>query len=234
MALDRSGTMKLLGKSKTLVETSTRQMFFLPASIFLAESVEQVADSDILIGAQGCSVHRSGAYTGEVSAQMISEVGAHLVMVGHYEQVLKGETLSDAIEQSLRAHEVGLKVLLCLGEPTPAADPRLLEELLSALDLVVDAFQSPAWALAYEPHWAIGERGSTPSQTYLRSRIDSLRTALDERGWVSVPIVYGGSVNLANAKEIDAITACDGLFVGRAAWAPEGLERLANLVDGGS
>ena len=230
MALGRAGTMKLLDRAVSLDETSRRRMFFLPSSIFLSEAVERVAGSNIMLGSQGCSVHDEGAFTGEISAKMIAEVGADFVMVGHFEQVMKGETLGNSIEQSLRATEAGLKVLFCIGEATVAIEPRELGDLKASLDALVAELDLPPWVIAYEPHWAIGERGSLPDLPYLRLRLESLRAALDERGWRAVPVVYGGSVNAANATEIDGIAGCDGLFVGRAAWAPEALEGLVNLL----
>ena len=227
MANDRAATMALLDAAKKLSELDGRQLFFFPSMVFLAEAVQRVAGSSVLIGSQGCSPHASGAFTGEVSATMLTDVGVQTVMVGHYERVLAGERLATFIMQAIRAQEVGLRVLCCLGERTKARSPSDASDLLKEVEEYKSALVNRPWLLAYEPHWTIGEQGVRPDIEYVEARLSALRTGLNEEGWNDVPLVYGGSVDEKNAVAIDALTACDGLFVGRAAWTPNGLIRIS-------
>lgn len=228
MANGREATMALLDTAVELSATDERQFFFFPSMVFVAEAVDRVAGSDVVIGAQGCSVHHSGAFTGEVSASMLAEVGAQAVMVGHYERVLAGESLDSFVKQARRAGEMGLRVLFCLGEQSKAQDPHDATDLLRDIEFISAELHTPPWVIAYEPHWAIGEHGQRPQTSYVKSRLEALRNGLNERGWNSVPIVYGGSVDTGNALSLDPLAS--GLFVGRAAWTPEGLTAICEMT----
>jgi len=228
MANDRESTMALLEAAVELATRDARQFFFFPSMIFVSEAVQRVAGSPVFIGSQGCSVHRSGAYTGEVSAQMIRDVGAQAVMVGHYERVVAGESLDLFVAQAARAHEVGLRVLFCLGEREQARNPDAVSDLLSDVAVLQRRLPDAPWVLAYEPHWAIGEHGTRPESAYVSARLSALRTGLREVGWEHVPVVYGGSVDSGNAEELDPLA--DGLFVGRSAWSPAGLREICTLT----
>lgn len=228
MASSRAATMALLDKAMELSATDERQFFFFPSMAFVAEASQRVHGSEVIVGSQGCSIHRTGAFTGEVSANMVAEVGGQAVMVGHYERVLAGETLHDFIQQSQRAHEAGLRVLFCLGERIQAENPGNARDLLDDIYALSAASDTQPWIIAYEPHWAIGEQGQRPSTSYVAARTQALRQGLDDCGWESVPILYGGSVDLDNAASLDPLVS--GLFVGRAAWTPEGLARICEIT----
>lgn len=232
MASDRAATMALMDAAVELSAHDERQFFFFPSMVFVAEAVARVADSGVLVGGQMCSTHARGAYTGEVSAQMLADVGARIVMVGHYERVLAGESLADFIEQATRAQEAGLQVLFCLGEREQADEARDASDLLADVDVMHEALETEPWIIAYEPHWAIGERGRRPEMSYVSSRLSALREGLDNRGWEGVRLVYGGSVDPQNARELNPMA--DGLFVGRSAWTPEGLRTICELTKGTS
>lgn len=228
MANDRNSTMALLDEAVELATHDDRQFFFFPSMLYVAETIQRVAGSPVFIGSQGCSVHRAGAYTGEVSAQMLRDAGAQVVMVGHYERVVAGESLDVFVEQAARAQEAGLRVLFCLGERDQATDPDDAGDLLSVVGVLQQRLDSAPWILAYEPHWAIGEHGSRPETSYVAARLSALRTGLREVGWEHVPMVYGGSVDSGNAEELDPLA--DGLFVGRSAWSPAGLREICTLT----
>lgn len=228
MANDRAATMALMDAAAVMSAGDPRQFFFFPSMVFVAEAVERVAGSDVIIGGQMCSSHVSGAYTGEVSARMLVEVGAQAVMVGHYERVLAGETLADFIQQATRAQEVALRVLFCLGEREQADDAHDASDLLADVDAMLATLPQKPWIVAYEPHWAIGEHGRRPALDYVAARLAALRAGLDERDWRGVRLVYGGSVDPQNAPHIDPMA--DGLFVGRSAWTPEGLRTICQVT----
>lgn len=228
MASDRDETMALLDAAVQLSAECERQFFFFPSMVFVAEAVQRVAGSDVIVGGQTCSRHVSGAYTGEVSARMLAQVGANAVMVGHYERTLAGESLQDFIDQAMRAQEADLRVLFCLGERDQTDDPHDASDLLTDVDAMRAAGLDAPWIVAYEPHWAIGETGRRPEPGYVSARLAALRFGLDERGWRESRLVYGGSVDRDNARDIDGLA--DGLFIGRAAWTPEGLRAVCEAT----
>jgi len=193
---------------------------------FLAESVDTARDSDVRIGAQGCSPHRRGAFTGEVAALDIASLGADFIMVGHAERVAAGETLEHFAEQVARARDVGLAVLLCVGESAMGDDSG--ESLVAQADVALGGVLADEDVVAYEPHWAIGEKGREAPADYVGERLERLRGALGSQA----TIVYGGSVNTGNCATLAGIPGNSGVFVGRAAWTPEGWDDVESRVKG--
>lgn len=224
MALGREATLELVDVVRTCTEAGPRSL--VVSAPFLIEAVEHAQGSGLTIGAQGCSVHRRGAFTGQVSALDIAEVGADFVMVGHAERIAAGETLEDCASQVAQARSAGLSVILCIGEPQQEANALDVGDLLHQVDVAMAGEIGPADVIAYEPHWAIGEAGSEPDVDYVRTRMAGIRAHVGPSG----TIVYGGSVNYANASALAAIDDCDGVFVGRSAWSVDGWNKLEELM----
>ena len=173
------------------------------------------------VGGQDCHAQASGAFTGSVSAPMLADAGASLVIVGHSERREGfGETDADVKAKAEAALAAGLAVILCVGES------RAVRESGGAIDHVLkqvreslpDDFERAALAIAYEPIWAIGT-GLVPTTEDVAAMHGSIRAALSERigaGAAEVRILYGGSVTGDNAAELLGAGDVDGALVGGA------------------
>jgi triosephosphate isomerase len=173
------------------------------------------------VGGQDCHAEAAGAFTGSVSAPMLADAGASLVIVGHSERREGfGETNAEVKAKAEAALAAGLSVILCVGEP------RAVRESGGAIDHVLkqvreslpDDFERAALANAYEPIWAIGT-GLVPTIEDVAAMHGSIRAALSERigvGAAEVRILYGGSVNGDTAAELLGAGDVDGALVGGA------------------
>ena len=168
------------------------------------------------LGAQNVHAQTDGAYTGEVSAAMLVDLGVEYVLIGHRERRQYQHETDTLINQKIKtalAH--GLQVILCVG----ASQKDLPQQINTALaDIAADA---PVY-LAYEPQWAINSGNpATPQKIRQVSRF--LKTICDR------PVLYGGSVTPENAREILSIPAVDGLLVGNAALDPQTFAQICQV-----
>ncbi len=190
---------------------------------YLGQVQALLRSSSIAWGAQNLSHYRSGAYTGEVSGDMLAEFGCRYVIVGHSERrALYGE--SDALvgDKFVAAQAAGLIPILCVGESLAERNGGITEEIIARqLDAVVSRAGMAAFAkavIAYEPVWAIGTgQTATPEQAqavhaFIRNRLKSHDARLAEQ----LLILYGGSVKAANAAQLCALPDVDGGLVGGA------------------
>lgn len=190
----------------------------------IAVAVEAAKGTNIHIGAENVHFAKSGAYTGEVSAEMLTEIGTEYVVIGHSERrQYFGETDETVNLRTKAALAAGLKVILCLGEVKEQRLAGITDEVVAMqtkLDLAgVGAEELKNVIIAYEPVWAIGTGlTATPEQAdetcgVIRRTVASLYgdTAAEE-----MTIQYGGSMNDANCKELLAKTNVDGGLIGGA------------------
>ena len=181
----------------------------------------------IRIGAQNVHWAESGAYTGEISAAMLTELGVRYVIIGHSERrEYFGET-DETVNQRLRAAQAaGLTPILCVGESKQQRDAGETENVIFAQlkDGLVGVDQSNL-IIAYEPIWAIGT-GLTCASDEANRVIGLIRGKLHN---ADVPIQYGGSVKPGNVDEIMAQPEIDGALVGGASLEPESFARLVNF-----
>ncbi len=202
----------------------------------IATAVEATRGTNIKIGAENVHFKPSGAYTGEISAEMLTEIGCEYVIVGHSERrQYFGETDETVNLRTKAALAAGLKVILCLGELLEAREAGITAEIVS-MQTKLDFAGIPEEDLkniiiAYEPVWAIGTGlTATPEQAdeacgIIRSVIADLysKEAADE-----ITIQYGGSMNEKNAKELLEKTNVDGGLIGGASLVPE---KFCAIVD---
>ncbi|MGH8674136.1 MAG: triose-phosphate isomerase, partial [Burkholderiales bacterium] len=190
---------------------------------YLAQAADRLRGTAVAWGAQNVSEHEQGAYTGEVSAAMLADLGCRYVIVGHCERrQLYGESDALVAAKFAAVQAAGMTPILCVGETLADRDAGKTQSVVARqLDAVLSAAgnRGPANAvLAYEPVWAIGTgRNATPEQArevhaFLRARLaqDDAAVARELR------ILYGGSVKAANAAALFAMPDVDGGLIGGA------------------
>ena len=170
------------------------------------------------LAAQDCSVHAQGAYTGEVSADMLADLGCRFVLIGHSERrQYHGETDDLIADKLLAAQSAGLTPVLCVGEQQASREAGEQYDVVRAQLGSALATSQPNLLIAYEPVWAIGTGlTATPDQAnemhaMIRQEVESLLEAS-----TATPILYGGSVNAENADALFACQYVDGALVGGA------------------
>ena len=186
---------------------------------YLPQAASVLEGSRLGWGAQDVSVHKSGAYTGEVSAAMLAEFGCCNVIVGHSERrQLHGETDSEVAAKAMAALDLGIAPIVCVGETLDERDAgrtaTVVERQLAAV-LAVLGRAASRMVVAYEPVWAIGT-GRTASPAEAQDVHGRLRGQLEAAGAGSVSVLYGGSVKAANAAGLFAQRDIDGALVGGA------------------
>ena len=183
-------------------------------------------NSRVQLGAQNVHWEDEGAYTGEISGSMLTEVGVRYVIVGHSERrQYFGETDETVNQRLLAAQRHGLTPILCVGETKEQRDAGETE-LLIATQLKKDLVEvdQQNLVIAYEPIWAIGT-GDTCEATEANRVIGLIRSQLKVP---NVPIQYGGSVKPNNIDEIMAQPEIDGALVGGASLEPPSFARIVN------
>jgi triosephosphate isomerase len=191
---------------------------------YLSQVEALIDGSNLMLGAQNLSAKPKGAFTGEVSAEMIKDFGAEHVIVGHSERrSLYGETNDVVAEKTKAAIDASLKPILCVGESLEEREAgkteAVVEEQLNAvIGLIgIDAFDSVV--IAYEPVWAIGTGlTASPEQAQLvHLFIRNLLANSNDKIAQKTQIVYGGSMNAGNAADLISCPDIDGGLIGGAA-----------------
>jgi triosephosphate isomerase len=182
----------------------------------------RAAGDGIEIGGQDCRAESHGAFTGDVSAAMLRDAGATLVILGHSERRQgHGETDAVVAAKAEAALSAGLEPIICVGETLEQREAgRAVEvvrgQVMGSLPAILA--EKGAFAVAYEPVWAIGT-GLTPSLEQIEAVHRAVRAAMIERlgpAGAARPILYGGSVKPDNAREILAVPEVGGALVGGA------------------
>lgn len=174
----------------------------------------------LAIGGQDCHADASGARTGDVSAEMLADLGCRYVIVGHSERRAGyGETDAQVRAKAEAAHRAGLTAIVCIGETSEQRDAGLALEVVTrqmagSLPSTAEAANS---VIAYEPVWAIGT-GRTATPAEVAEIHAAIRTGLrgQTQDWDAVRILYGGSVKPGNAAELLGVDNVDGALVGGA------------------
>jgi len=181
-------------------------------------------EAGMLIGAQDVSAFSPGAHTGETTAELLAELGARLVMIGHPERARdQHETLDECRAKALAAARNGIVPILIAGEPTRGADPEAV--IAPQLDTVLaDVPADFPVIVAYEPSWAIGQPDPAPGD-HVATTTGAIRELLHARGRHNTRIVYGGSAVVGTYTAIveaakDPSQRPDGIFLGRGGLDP--------------
>jgi triosephosphate isomerase len=202
-------------------------------AVYLAQLQALVAGSRIELGAQDISMHESGAYTGEVSAAMLKEFGVRYAIVGHSERrQYHGETDQLVAAKAKTALASGVTPIVCVGETLAEREANRTEEVVKrqlAAVIHANGHCISEIAVAYEPVWAIGT-GKTASPEQAQQVHGVLRAQLKAASAQAerIHILYGGSMNAANAAQLLAQPDIDGGLVGGASLkAPDFLSIIA-------
>ena len=190
---------------------------------YLGQTRQMLSGTSLAWGAQDLCQYDNGAYTGGVSAAMLTDFGCRYVIVGHSERrSVFGETDDVVSAKFDAASRAGLTPILCVGETLPQRDAGVTETTIARqLDSVIARSGAAALAravIAYEPVWAIGTgRTATPEQAqavhaFIRGRVDATEPAAGS----ALPMLYGGSVKAANSANLFAMPDIDGGLIGGA------------------
>ena len=195
------------------------QVAVCPPAIYLAQAAEILNSSNVQIGAQDVSANSQGAYTGEIAAEMLVDLGCQMVIVGHSERREYHRESNELVASKYkRALDLGLTPILCVGETQPQRESGetlmvVGEQLKAVIDIAGRASLAKA-VIAYEPVWAIGT-GLTATPEQAQDVHEFIREQLGEAG-AGIQILYGGSVKPGNAAELFAQPDIDGALVGGA------------------
>jgi len=195
-------------------------------------------DSEIYLGAQDCSPFKSGAYTGQVCAESLSQIECTYCIIGHSERrKYNQETNSEIADKAARLHERGIQPIICVGETKKEYDEKktlvTLEQQLSPI--LTSIIDNQTWKLpfyiAYEPVWAIGT-GVLPSIDELNKTFDWLynhtKHILGKEHIFG--LLYGGSISDQNVTEVKAIPTISGFLVGGASLDFQKFNNIVNLL----
>ena len=220
-----------LGEAEALVKALQEQaavcrVALCPPATLTDRMARALAGGAVELGGQDCHAEASGAFTGSVSAAMLADAGATLVILGHSERRAGlGETDAEVAAKVEAALVAGLEPIICIGETLAQREAGQAVEVVSrqVAGSLPDSLSGKPFAVAYEPVWAIGT-GLTPTLEQIEEVHAAVRAAMVARlaeGGRVAPILYGGSVKPSNAAEILAVAEVGGALVGGASLKAE-------------
>jgi triosephosphate isomerase (TIM) len=225
-----NGTSTALCEAKALsealrAEPANCRVALFPPAVLIHRLAQALAGGPVAVGGQDSHEESSGAYTGDVSAEMLRDAGASMVILGHSERRTSyRESDADVAAKVAAALEAGLEPIVCVGE---TVEQRAAGRAMAVVEAQVcgslpDMPTGRAFAVAYEPVWAIGS-GQTPTPAQIAEVHGLIHRLLAERfGDEAVaPVLYGGSVKPDNAIQLLAIPGVDGALVGGASLRAE-------------
>ena len=223
--------------TRTIVSGSTDSMsdiVLCPPFTLLSMVRELVAGSAVSVGAQDCHAEAKGAFTGDVSAEMIADLGGRYVIAGHSERrVQHKETSAQVAAKAAAALRAGLTPIICVGETLTVREAGHAEETVAAeLKLSLPLLRDDQTiVIAYEPIWAIGT-GRTCSPADIVAMHDALRATLASIAprLAQTRILYGGSVKADNARDILSLHNVDGALVGGASLKADDFLAIASAT----
>ncbi len=202
------------------------RLFVIPPFTAIAEVASILAGRDVMIGAQNMHWAHAGPWTGEISALMIKDAGARLVEIGHSERRMNfGETDETVAKKTEAAVNHGFVALVCIGDTREEYEAGRTDEVL-ARQTRMALSRTPANRLsqvviAYEPVWSIGEGGTPADPAFADHQHRRIKDETLQIAGAALDVIYGGSVNAGNCRQLIEQPNIDGLFIGRAAWRAE-------------
>ena len=229
MNMTPSEAVELVNTLKSLVVTEEADVVFCVPAIDIIPVVEAAKGSNIQVGAENMYFEEKGAYTGEISPNMLTDAGVKYVVLGHSERrEYFAETNETVNKKMLKAFEHGLTPTMCCGETLEQREQGVTMDFIRQQVKVgfqnVTADQAKTAVIAYEPIWAIGT-GKTATTEQAQEVCKAIRECIaevyDEATAEAIRIQYGGSVNAATAPELFAQPDIDGGLVGGASLKPD-------------
>jgi triosephosphate isomerase (TIM) len=231
-----AGNWKMNGRSASVAELAkivagardlaAIDLLVCPPATLIAEFARAARGSAVRIGAQDCHAEPSGAFTGDLSAEMLADAGASAVIVGHSERrSTYHETDAEVWAKALAARRAALLAIVCIGESRAERDTGRAQAVVGAQvdGSLPDGATAENLVVAYEPVWAIGT-GLTPTPADIHAMHAFIRARLGARFGATgqgIRILYGGSVKPSNAKELLGVADIDGALVGGASLKAE-------------
>ena len=229
MNMTPSEAVELVNTLKPLVANEEVDVVFCVPAIDIVPVVEAVKGTNIQVGAENMYFEEKGAYTGEISPNMLTDAGVKYVILGHSERrEYFGETNEDINKKMHKAFEHGLTQIMCCDETLTQREQGVTMDFIRQQVKVgfqgITADQAKAAVIAYEPIWAIGT-GKTATTEQAQEVCAGIRACIaeiyDEATAEAIRIQYGGSVNAATAPDLFAQADIDGGLVGGAALKPD-------------
>ena len=234
-------TTELINEMKPLVKDAGCEVVLCVPYVDIPAAIEAAKGSNIAIGAENVHFEKSGAFTGEISAEMLTELGVEYVIIGHSERrQYFGETDITVNKRTKAAIEAGLTAIVCVGEMLEDREQGITSELVAMQTKIallgVSAEQMKKVVIAYEPVWAIGT-GKTATAEQANEVCAVIRSTLASLYGDDVAnattIQYGGSMNAANADELVAQPDVDGGLIGGASLKAQDFSVIVKAATNG-
>ncbi|WP_150467503.1 triose-phosphate isomerase [Francisella sp. SYW-9] len=225
------------GISQANYDSSKVNVAVFPSSVYVKEVISQLPQN-VGVGLQNITFYDDGAYTGELSADMLHDIGCDYLLIGHSERrSLFSETDQDVFKKLEKVIDTAVVPVVCIGESLDDREGGRLEKVLATqLDLVLSKLSTEQLArvvIAYEPVWAIGT-GVVASLEQVQEThqfIRSLVAKVDENLAKNMKIVYGGSLKAGNAKDILSLPDVDGGLIGGASLKASEFNEIINQAN---
>lgn len=224
---------------KTASRLQKVETIICPPYIYINELKKMYSGHRIIIGAQNVFWEEEGAYTGEISSKMLKDIGAKYVIIGHSERRALGETNKDINKKVIASFKAGLGVILCIGENKRDSQALYLnflkEELQNAL-IGTQKKNIKNLIIAYEPIWAIGKTADDAISSHQMHEMyifirKILTEIFDKKTASYASIIYGGSVEIKNVKELLAYGEIDGFLAGHSSLIPEQFNKILEMTN---
>jgi len=225
---------ELIEALKPLVSDALAEVVVCPTNVCLADVKEMLEGSSIKLGAQNVHFEKSGAYTGEVSVDMLKEIGVEFVIIGHSERREYYAETDEGVNKKAKAIIAGgMTPIICCGETLEQREQGITNDFVSGqIEAALEgltAGQVASLVIAYEPIWAIGT-GKTATAEQANETISVIRKTVakkfDDATAEKVRIQYGGSMKPANAAELMAQPDIDGGLIGGASLVAEDFSKV--------
>ena len=229
MNMTPSQAVELINTLKPLVKNDNVDVVFCVPAIDIIPAMEAAKDSNILIGAENMYFEEKGAYTGEISPEMLVDAGVKYVIIGHSERrEYFAETDETVNKKVLKAFEHGITPIVCCGETLTQREQGVtidfIRQQIKIAFLNVTAQQAAGAVIAYEPIWAIGTgkvATTEQAQEVCKAIRECIAEIYDDAAAAAIRIQYGGSVSASSAPELFAQEDIDGGLVGGASLKPD-------------